>query len=303
MASRCAASLVLLCGCSSIAAADVRAVVSTGLGGTPEYAERFDADAQGIAAALSSLSADPDAVQRLEEPGRDELVAAIEAAAAEPGSLFVLVLIGHGTTDARGWRFNLPGLDLDDASLVAALANASAARQLVVVASSASGALLPSLSQPGRLLVTATKSGAELNAVRFGEYFARALGDGAADLDRNEIVTLAEAWRYTSAEVSAWYEGENLLASEHPRLTGEGADTLALARLGALAGAADDPVVAALLARREALETEFSQLRGEKPGMGIADYYGALEELLVRIARLQIELDEATGREDTDAES
>ena len=295
--------LLLLGAGGSGAGAEVRAVVISGLGGTPDYAERFDRNATDIAAAMSSLSADDQAVQRLTSPRRDALLEAIQAAAAVEGELFALVLIGHGTTDARGWRFNLPGEDLDDASLVAALANVRAARQLVVVASSASGALLETLSQPGRLLVTATKSGGEVNAVRFGRHFAQALRDGAADLDRNEIVTLAEAWRYTVAEVAAWYERENLLASENPRLSGEGADTLALARLGALADAADDPVVAALLERRERLQVEFAALRDDKPDREIAAYYSALEQVLLRIARLQLEIDEATGWSESDADS
>jgi len=295
--------LLVACVCVRPVAAAVTALVATGQAGTPEYAERFADSAADIVAALSSLSAQENAVELLEAPDRAALLSSIEARAGQDQPLFVLVLIGHGTTDARGWRFNLPGDDLDDAALSGALANVQAVRELVVIATSASGALQDTLSQPGRSLVTATRSGSELNAVRFPVHFAQALRDGAADLDRNEIVTLAEAWRYTDNAVAGWYERENLLASEHPVLSGEGADTLALARVGALADAADDPVVTALLERRETLEAEFVALRSDKHGMAVADYYDALEGVLLRIARLQAEIDVATGWSDTDETS
>lgn len=284
------------------AMASVRALVVSGLGGTDEYAEAFAADAIAIGEALSSLDAAPDAVTVLRAPTRETLLAALEdRVAAAAGRTLALVLVGHGTVDAEGYRFNVPGPDVGAADLVAALAPAEAARELVVVATSASGALLDVLDQPGRALVTATKSGGELNAVRFAGHFARAVSEPGADIDRNEILTLGEAFRHADAATRRWYEERNLLAPEHARLTGEGAGQLALARLGALAAAGDDPVVAALLDERAELEGEFAALRAGKPDRAADEYWGALEALLLRIARLQVSIDEATGWSDGDA--
>jgi len=283
------------------ATADVQAVVVSGLAGAEEFEQRFSDELSDIAAALGTLSADVDAVTRLEAPTRQRLLQALEARGDE-GALFVLVLLGHGTVDADGWHFNLPGPDLDASDLVGALATVPASRQLVVVATSGSGALAEVLPQPGRLVVTATKSGGEINVVRFPTHFAAALRDGGADLDRNEIVTLAEAWRFTSAAVAEHYERDNLLASEHPRLFGDGADTLALARLGSLARAVDDPAVASLLDERQALEARFVALRASKSERAATDYFAALEDLLVRMARLQARIDEATGWEGAQAD-
>ena len=281
------------------AAAGVRALVASGLGGSAEYAEAFRRDAAAIGEALRSLDADPDAVAVLEAPTREALLAALEArGAAAAGDALVLVLIGHGTVDADGYRFNVPGPDVGAADLVGALATSAAETELVVVATSASGALLDVLDQPGRALVTATKSGGELNAVRFAGHFADALGGDGADVDRNEILTLGEAFRHADAATRRWYEEQNLLASEHARLAGEGAGSLALARLGALAAAGDDPAVARLLDERAGLEAEFAALRADKAELPAAEYWAALEALLVRIARLQVSIDRATGWSD-----
>ena len=281
------------------ARAGVRALVVSGLGGTPEYAEDFARDASTIAGALSSLDAAPEAVLTLEAPTRETLLEALESRGAEAaGHTLALVLVGHGTVDAEGYRFNLPGPDVGAADLVAALSASAAERELVVVATSASGALLDVLGEPGRALVTATKSGGELNAVRFAGFLAEAVSGEGADLDRNEILTLGEAFRHADAATRRWYEERNLLAPEHARLAGEGAGDLALARLGALAAAGDDPRVAALLDERGVLEAEFAALRADKAAMAAADYWDALEALLVRIARLQVTIDEATGWSD-----
>ena len=303
--------------------AGVRAVVASGLGGTPEYDEAFRRDAATIGAALASLDPDPDAVAVLEAPTREALLEALEARVdaaaagvgadaggtggtggtgyAGTGDVLALVLVGHGTLDADGYRFNVPGPDVTAADLVGALATSGAEAEVVVVATSASGALLDVLTQPGRVVATATKSGGELNAVRFAEHFADALDGADADVDRNEILTLGEAFRHADAATRRWYEERNLLAPEHARLAGEGADALALARLGSLAAAGDDPVVAALLDERSTIEAEFAALRGRKDELAAADYWDALEALLLRIARLQVSIDEATGWSEGDA--
>lgn len=297
---------LLGCLCCAVlpgtAGAGVRAVVASGLGGTPDYAREFAADARTIGDALATLDSAPGAVTVLEAPTREALLAALSGAASDAGGdLLALVLVGHGTVDAQGYRFNVPGPDVGAADLVAALSGSVAARELVVVATSASGALLDVLDQPGRALVTATKSGGELNAVRFAHELAAAVADEGADIDRNEILTVGEAFRSADAAVRRWYENENLLAPEHARLVGDGAADIALARLGALAAAGDDPEVARLLDERASLEAEFAALKADKASRPAAGYWDALQEVLLRIARLQRGIDEATGWSDGDA--
>jgi len=100
---------------------------------------------------------------------------------------FVLMLIGHASYDGERYRFNIPGPDLTDIDLKRSVDNVLANKQLIVLATSASGVMLQQLEKPGRVVVTATKSGGEINAVVFPKYWAAALTTVKADFDRNEI--------------------------------------------------------------------------------------------------------------------
>ena len=231
---------------------------------------------------------------------RESVLAAIERQAAREVDTFALVLIGHGSSDARGWKFNVTGPDVGTDDLVGALAGVRASRQLVVLGASASGALLETLAQPGRVVLTATKSAGELNAVRFPGFFADALGSGVADIDRNEILTVAEAFRYADARTREYYEEQNLLAAEHARLEGEAAASLAVARLGSLRLAGEDPEVAALLDTRLTLERDYRALLARKGEMAPDDYYAEFEALMLSIAGLQRAIDRESGWSEED---
>lgn len=302
--------------------ADTYAVIVTGLGGTEEYSESFSGWSDTFQSALGSLDDDEALIINLSASAeRQDILDAIalqakaidERAALEGDqsqseltggeSTFVLMLIGHGTANSNQWRFNIKGPDLTTEDLVAALNKVNSNRQLVVLASSASGATLEALGQEGRVVITATKSGGEINAVRFPEFFAQAMLDGAADYDRNEILTVAEAYRFAEGRTREYYEREKLLASEHSRLRGEGASDIALALLGSLQNAKDDPVVTALLDERLVLEQAFNALKRRKPEMPVDDYYTELEALLISIASLQKSIDQTTGWSDDDADS
>ncbi len=291
-------------------------VVVEGLGGSPEYAEAFASTSQSLSAALQTLDTDASLIISLDASStRETILQAIEqqalriqsdissadSAGIEP--VFVLMMTGHGNANREGWVFNVKGPDITSNELVAALNGVPTARQLVVLAASASGAALESMSQLGRVLVTATKSGGEINAVRFHGFLADAVTSDTADFDRNEILTVAEAFRFAEARTREYYEQQKLLASEHSRLRGELAGDLAIALLGSLKDAKDDPVVVSLLDERLVLERNFKALRMRKPDMLATDYYDELETLLLSIARLQQSIDEATGWSESDAES
>ena len=286
------------------ARADTAGVVVGGLGGEAGYAASFAEDAATVAEALRSLGPDPDAIELLAAGAdRETVLAAIERLGAREADTFALVLIGHGTAAGKRWAFNLPGPDLGGEALVAALATVRAPRQLIVLGASASGALLETLAQPGRVVVTATKSGGEINAVRFPGFFADALGSEVADLDRNEILTVAEAFRFADARTREHYEEAKLLAPEHARIDGDEAVSMAVARLGSLRLAGDDPEVAALLGTRLSLERDYHALRAGKDDMASADYYAELETLMLALARLQQAIDRVSGWSGDDAES
>ena len=288
--------------------AETHAVVVNGLGGEESYSETFSNAADSYTRALQTLDSGEERVVQLDESAtRDAIMSAIRdrirAMDDNTSATLVVILVGHGTADGSTWRFNVTGPDLTTEDLVEVLNGMSAGRQLLILAASASGAALEALAQPQRVVVTATKSGGEVNAVRFPEYLAAAMETSEADYDRNEILTMAEAFRYASARTKTFYEEQKLLASEHSRLVGDLADDLPVTLLGSLRKAQDDPVVAELLVDRLVLEEAFKALTARKPEMAVADYYAELEALLLDIARMQQSIDAVTGWSETDAES
>jgi len=294
-------ALIFACLFASNVMAKSVGLVVTGIGGNEEYAQNFREQGLSVVEALRSVGDDDQDFVLLSDEAatRDAVLDQMQAFAKIDSQWFYLVLIGHGTIDSETWRFNLPGDDIATDDLVAALADITSPEQVVLVGTSASGAVLDILSQPGRHVVTATKSGGELNVVRFPEFFAQAMATTAADTDRNEILTLAEAYRFSNEKTQDYYTEKKLLASEHARLEGDKPDRVALARLGSLKSAKDDPAVAQLLEKRLVLEDEFLALKARKPSMDTALFYEELEPLLVDIARLQQEIDSVTGWVDT----
>jgi len=301
--------IAVICVCANVVfvnntvLAKSTGLVVSGMGGNEDYAKQFELQGQTIVDALRTVGevSDDFVLLQAEQATRVAVLAELEKLASLQSDSFFLILLGHGTVDAESWRFNLVGEDLTTEDLVGAMANVDAATQLVLLGTSASGAVLDVLSQPGRYVVTATKSAGELNAVRFPEFLAKAMESSVADTDRNEILTLAEVFRYTNSQTQRYYEEQNLLASEHARLSGEQPERLALARLGSLRSASDDPVVAKLLDERLLLEDKFLALKARKSTMQTAQFYEELEPLLLSIARLQQKIDETTGWREVDA--
>ena len=86
-----------------------------------------------------------------------------------------LVLLGHGTFDGKVAKFNLRGPDFSADELASWLQPFK--RPLAVIdCSSCSAPFLPKLSAPGRVIITATRSGNEENYARFGQYISEAIG-------------------------------------------------------------------------------------------------------------------------------
>jgi hypothetical protein len=263
-------------------------VIVGGLGGEADYEQRFSsyaADLDKIARALSpevTLLAGKTAT-------REALQSAFERlgkSAARDDSLAVF-LIGHGTYDSTNYKFNIPGPDPTAHDLRAWLDRVPAARQLVVVATSCSGAAIDALQKDNRVVVAATRSGGERNAVVFARYWVEALRDPGADADKNESISALEAFRYAEEKVKRFYSEQKRIATEHPRLEGKLASSFVLARLGAAAAAANDPARRKLLAQREALETQIDALKFRKSALPGEQYRKELERLLLELARIQ----------------
>jgi hypothetical protein len=260
-----------------------------GLGGEPDYEQRFSsysADLDKIARTLT----DPSRVIHLSGKAatREALQAAFEKLSQSSRSDSLAVFfIGHGTYDSTNYKFNIPGPDITAQELRAWLDKVPASRQLVVLATSASGAAIDALKSDTRVVVTATRSGGERNAVVFARYWVEALRDPAADADKNETISAAEAFRYAEEKVKRFYTDQKRIATEHARLEGKLAGSFVLARLGEAAAAANDPARRKLLARREALETQIDALKFRKSALPGDQYKRELERLLLELAKVQ----------------
>jgi hypothetical protein len=298
-----------VCAVTLQARAAVYYVTVAGLGGEPDYEQRFTAAAKdldkvfkaaGDTAHVFTLTGAQATASQL----KDTLSAVAREAKAEDD--FVLILIGHGSFDGVEYKFNLVGPDLTGGEIAAMCDRIQARRQLVVDTTSASGGGIQALERPGRAVIAATKSGTEKNATVFARYWVEALQDPAADTDKSDSVSAMEAFTYATKKTAAFYDSQKRLATEHAvfddaghgepvREAGNGQGALmssfTLLRLGASQQAANDPAKRALLAQKEELEQKIDTLKYQKAAMDPADYKKRLTAALLELAKVQEGLD------------
>ena len=285
-------------------------VTVSGLGGEPDYEQRFAAMAMDLDKLFKTSGADAHVYTLTgADATRAHLtdVLGMVARQAKPEDDFVLTLIGHGSYDGVEYKFNLPGPDISGADLAALCDRIPAKRQLIVNTTSASGGSILALQKPGRAVIAATKTGTEKNATVFARYWVEALHDPETDLDKNEAISAMEAFEYADRKTAGFYEEQKRLATEHPVFedTGKGdavraasdngegrfLSTFTLLRLGAAQKEANDPAKRELLAKKEALEDQIDTLKYEKAAMDPQDFQKQLSAALLELARTQEELD------------
>lgn len=310
------------------AAQQPRLVIVAGLGGAPEYRDRFLGWAVDLydAARQAGLS-DADIVLLAEDASRDsridgrstsdELARALTALAADagPADPVTLVYLGHGSVRDGTPRLNLPGPDVGPAEL-APLLDALAPRPVAFVNTApSSGGFIEPLAGPERTLIAATKTTGERNETFFGGFFVQAFAGDDADADKDERVSLLEAFDYARREVARRYQREGLILTEHavldddgdgaavetPAATGAGDGArarrtwLGPSRAAVAASAADDPALRALYARKDSIQRAIDELRGRKPAMEPAAYDDALEALLLELAGVNADIERRGG--------
>jgi hypothetical protein len=300
---------VLVCVLELQARAAVYYVTVAGLGGEPDYEQRFTAAAKdldkvfkiaGTTAHVYTMTGAQATASQLKET-----LGAV-AREAKADDEFVLILIGHGSFDGVEYKFNLLGPDVTAGEIAAMCDRIPARRQLVVDTSSASGGAMQALGRPGRAVIAATKSGTEKNATIFARYWVEALQDPAADTDKSDSISAMEAFTYATTKTAAFYDSQKRLATEHAvfddvghgepvREAGNGQGALmssfTLLRLGAGQRAANDPAKRALLARKEELQQKIDILKYQKAAMDPADYKKQLTTALLELAKVQEGLD------------
>lgn len=289
-------------------------LVVVGASGTDEYNKQFRDWAQrwGQAATRGdALYVRIGLDDHLEQPlsDRDALLGQLNKERQQRQAALWLVLIGHGTFDGKTAKFNLRGPDVSAAELREWLAGFE--RPLAVLnCSSASGPFINELSAPGRVVITATKSGYEHDFARFGDYLSAAVADAAADLDKDDQTSLLEAFLMAAARVREYYQADGRLASEHALMDDNGdrlgtpaewfrglratkaakdgakLDGLLAGRFQLVPSTAEQSLSVEQRRRSGELELEIARLREAKKELPEDDYYDRLEKLLVELAAL-----------------
>jgi hypothetical protein len=306
---------LLLLLCMPAARADDRpcVLIVVGAAGTPEYQSQFHqwadqwqaaarkASAESIQIGLSAPAAGVTDRERLRS-----ILAEKEGNGREP---LWIVLVGHGTYDGREAKFNLRGPDVTDVELAEWLGPLKRPVALLDCAS-ASGSFINRLSGENRVVITATKSGSELNFARFGQYLAEAITNPRADLDKDGQVSLLEAFLTASKGVDEYYRNRAQLATEHALLDDNG-DRLGTpaawfhgvrATKRAKDGAPLDGIrahqfhlipsdrerlmPAEMRQRRNQLELAIASLRDQKDKLSEDKYYKQLDTLMIELAKL-----------------
>ncbi len=304
--------LLMFVGQDTAALDQSAVVVVLGAAGTSEYASEFATWSDRWQMAAKKADARFTLIGNDEQSNGDDRDALQEVIVKEAqqtqGDLWI-VLIGHGTFDGRAAKFNLRGPDLSAAELKNWLE--AVQRPLAIVnCASSSGPFINALSAPGRMVVTATKSGSEQNYCRFGGFFSQAITDPQADIDKDGQTSLLEAFLAASRNTEAEYKQQGRLATEHALLDDNGDGLGAAAewfqgvratqkaesaqavdgrrahQFHLIRSELEQSIPDELRRQRNDLELQLHELRDKKPTLAAEEYDALLEERLLELARL-----------------
>jgi hypothetical protein len=222
-----------------------------------------------------------------------------------------LVMIGHGTFDGKTAKFNLRGPDVS-ADVLAEWLKPVKRPVIIIGAFSSSAPFLNKLSAPGRIIITSTRSGFELNFSRFGQYFAATLANPDADLDKDGQTSLLESFLIASNQLAEFYSTAGRLATEHPLLDDNGdglgtppqwyrgirpvqkpedeadIDGFRAHQIHLVKSDFENKIPLQLRDKRDALELEIHKLRQIRDSNSISEdeYFNRLEKVLTEIGTI-----------------
>jgi len=309
--------LVALCLAGHAYAQETHVLIVVGLAGDPEHGELFKKWGTALAgAATDKLGVAKEHLILLtdQQATRDAVVKAFGTLAAAAGEedTVAVVLFGHGTFANKSAKFNLVGPDMAAEDFAPLLAKLKSKRVVFVDTTSASAPFVEALSGPGRVIVTATRTGGEMYATLFGGPFVEAFTIEAADADRDGKVSFLEAFDYARKAVASSYQREGLLPTEHAMLDdngdkegtmepsreakdGRNAAVLSIGSMRQQALPADEKL-RALYVERQALEHRIDSLKLLKSGMDPEKYAAELEKLATELALKTRQIREAEGK-------
>ena len=304
------ATLVTLALASNALAANAQqthVIIITGLSAEPQYKTAFTKVAAMLADSARSRwkVADSSLIVLGEDAGMDPRHVQLKSTKEEvanaflrmskrvaPGDVLLVFLNGHGAGEGQTSRVNLPGPDPTAADFAAYLSGFPRQTVVFVNAASGSGDFVPVLAGRGRVIVTATKTAIERNESIFATPFVRGLTGTEADADKDGRVSVFEAFDFAKKEVVRAYEADKKLLTEHAILS----DTVLARRVSFGTPVGTDPKVAALVAERQALESQVADLKARKSSTDSTAYAAQLEKLLLELAEKSQAIRAAGGK-------
>lgn len=260
-------------------------------------ADRFRGDYKLDVQHLTVLSSQP-----LPGEGKataEEVKAALARMAPQVKALDVMfvLLLGHGSFDGTDAKFNLVGPDLT-ATEWANLLKPVTGKVVFVNTTPSSSPFLKAMAGPNHITITATDQTAQKYDTVFADAFVQALASSSADLDKDNRISMWEAFAYASRLVKQSYEQKGLMQPEHAALdddgdgtgrqsTGEGKDgTLASLTFmdASIASRPADPELQQMMQRQEQLLIKLDDLKKQKSKMKPEEYQPAWEALIIEIA-------------------
>jgi hypothetical protein len=152
-------------------------------------------------------------------------IAEVRKAVRPEDGLWVICL-GHCHHDGRQAWWNLPGPDISAAEFGKLFADVACREQVFVMTTSLSGFFLAPLSQPDRVVITATEADAETNETTFPGVFAQFLAGGLNraehDVDKDGKLSLFDLYVVVAKEIAQNYASAEQLATEHQQLDDDG---------------------------------------------------------------------------------
>lgn len=287
-------------------------LVVVGAPGQPRFESGFKAAAESWKEACAKAGAEI-VVVGLEEAERGtekesvfQWIDNLDATAAMPAWI---VYLGHGTYNGRNAHLNLRGPDISASELADRLPHLD--RTLIFIhGGSASGPFLPTVSGPNRIVISATRSGEEINYARFGEVFAQMVGSSSGDMDRDGQTSLLEAFLSAHHAVDTFYKEAGRLASEHPLIDDNGdmlgtppdwfrgtrviketekerdPDGFRAHQIALIPSEQERKLSPELRQRRNRLEAKLETLRKQKSDIQEDLYYGRLQAIFLELGKI-----------------
>jgi hypothetical protein len=293
-----------------VRAEDRYALIVSGAAGGQEYVQQYAQIVGELTRILiERLKFDPSKVTTLTDTDKPAAAATADGVrraiagvrqSMTRDDVFFVMLVGHGTFDGVDAKFNLVGPDLESSEW-AALLKPLPGRLVVVNSTAGSFPFLERLAGPRRVVITATDSASQRFDTVFAQYFVKALGDTAADLDKNGRISVWEAFSAASLGVRRHYQQRGQLSTERALIDdngdGTGKESIDQGDDGSLAsrtyldesvpGAAPtDEALLKLLQRKATLESEVEDLRIRRAFLTPAEYAAEFERIMIDLARV-----------------